>query len=67
MTKRAVSACLLGRPCRYDGGGKPHAAAQSLEDALPICPECLGGLPIPRAPSEIQGATGRTYWRAGPG
>ena len=59
MTKRAVSACLLGKPCRYDGGSKPHATvAQNLGDALPICPECLGGLPIPRAPSEIQGGDG---------
>lgn len=59
MTKRAVSACLLGKPCRYDGGSKPHATvAQSLGDALPVCPECLGGLPIPRAPSEIQGGDG---------
>ena len=59
MTKRAISACLLGKPCRYDGGSKPHATvAQSLGDALPVCPECLGGLPIPRAPSEIQGGDG---------
>ncbi len=61
MTKLAVSACLLGRPCRYDGGSKAHGAVQALaerEEALPLCPECLGGLKIPREPSEIVGGDG---------
>lgn len=52
----AVSACLLGKACRYDGGSKPCAAVQALaadHELVPICPECAGGLRIPRAPSEI--------------
>lgn len=55
----AVSACLAGIACRYDG--KDHRIAQ-LEDmvrraeALAICPEVLGGLPIPRDPCEIRGS-----------
>lgn len=56
--KLPVSACLLGHPCRYDGGSKPHAAVQALAgryDLVPVCPECAGGLPIPREPSERQG------------
>lgn len=56
--KIAVSACLLGEPCRYDGASKPCAQVIALADAeglelVPVCPECAGGLPVPRAPSEI--------------
>ena len=50
-----VSACLLGCACRYDGASKPHPLAQRLAErglAVPVCPEQLGGLPTPRAPSE---------------
>ncbi|NCB31009.1 MAG: DUF523 domain-containing protein [Clostridia bacterium] len=61
MTKLAVSACLLGTPCRYDGGAKPDegiCALAKAQGALPICPECLGGLPTPRLPSEVVGGDG---------
>jgi uncharacterized protein YbbK (DUF523 family) len=47
----AVSACLLGVRCRFDGGSVPSAAVIAwLEGAhfLPVCPEQLGGLPTPR-------------------
>lgn len=53
-----VSACLAGEPCRYDGGCSPCPAVQRLiraGQALPVCPETLGGLPTPRVPSEIRG------------
>ena len=63
-----ISACLLGLACRYDGKSKPLDA--SLLDALrrrwrlvPVCPEQLGGLATPRAPSERQGD--RVVSRAG--
>ena len=52
----AVSACLLGTPCRYDGGSKPCDAVLALGERhtlVPICPEVMGGLPTPRLPSEI--------------
>ena len=52
-----ISACLLGCACRYDGKSKPHPLAQELARrglVVPICPEQLGGLPTPRAPSEQQ-------------
>lgn len=52
----AVSSCLLGQPCRYDGKSKPHEAVIRLSerfDVCPLCPEQLGGLPTPRTPSEI--------------
>ncbi len=53
----AVSACLLGEPCRYDGRAKPCARVQELSERghelVPICPEVAGGLPTPRTPCEI--------------
>ena len=53
-----VSMCLLGVNCRYDGGGKaiPELAElMELAELIPVCPESLGGLPIPRTPSERVG------------
>ena len=61
-----VSACLAGIPCRYDGGCSPFSPVMQLVDAgqaLPVCPEQLGGLPTPRIPAEIQ--KGRVINRAG--
>lgn len=58
MEKVLVSACLLGVRCRYDGRSVPcEALLQRLDtlDAVPVCPEILGGLPTPRTPSERQG------------
>lgn len=59
-----VSKCLTGAACRYNGKGKPNQAVidflQGLEqgrDYLLICPECDGGLPIPRLGGEICGGT----------
>lgn len=62
-----ISACLLGVPCRYDGNAKPCPAAAELErffQLFPICPEVAGGLPTPRAPSELQ-PDGRVISRGG--
>lgn len=63
-----VSACLLGRPCRYDGASRPAPRVMALEEAghtlVPVCPEVLGGLPTPRAPSEVQ-EDGRVVSRLG--
>jgi uncharacterized protein YbbK (DUF523 family) len=50
----AVSACLLGVRCRYDGGDKRDDAAVARavgsDDAelLPICPEVLARFGVPR-------------------
>jgi len=56
----AVSWCLCGKECRYDGTAKPDMQAMALaeEGALCICPEVMGGLPIPREPAEIVGGDG---------
>ena len=58
MERILISACLLGKNCRYDGKAKPNAMACSLGskyELVPVCPEELGGLPTPRCPSEIKG------------
>jgi len=58
---RAISACLLGVACRYDGRSCLHPTATGLarEEALvPICPEQLGGMPTPRPRAEIADGTG---------
>ena len=54
----AVSACLLGVPCRFDGEARPCAAVQRLRASgehtvVSICPESGAGLPIPRSPNEV--------------
>lgn len=54
-----VSACLCGLSTRYDGRAKPVSPAiQALIDrgaVVPVCPECMGGLPTPRPPAEQRG------------
>lgn len=51
MKKIAVSACLLGIPCRYDGQGIEHERVKEYvkdKEVVLVCPEVLGGLPTPR-------------------
>ncbi len=50
-----VSACLAGYRCRYDGAVHVNERVAALirsGQAVPICPEMLGGLPCPRVPCE---------------
>lgn len=54
--KYAISACLMGVKCRYDG--KSSANEELIEfmkdkEYILICPEVLGGLSTPRKPCEI--------------
>ena len=54
--KIAVSACLLGENCKYNGGNNYNEKVVEFvkgHDIIPICPEIMGGLPTPREPSEI--------------
>lgn len=58
----AVSACLLGYPCRYDGASKPQADVMALAgrfELVPLCPEVAGGMPIPHPPCEIDSSSAR--------
>ncbi|MBO4219844.1 MAG: DUF523 domain-containing protein [Clostridia bacterium] len=55
--KVIVSACLLGCNCKYNGKNNldPELAELlTLEEIIPVCPEVLGGLSVPREPSEIR-------------
>lgn len=64
--KIAVSACLLGENCKYNGGNNKNDDVIKLAERhtlIPICPECFAGLTIPRVPSEIKG--GRVYSKDG--
>lgn len=55
-----ISACLLGANCKYSGGSNrlPEEKLSALRERyllLPVCPETVGGLGVPRAPSERRG------------
>ena len=62
MKNILVSACLLGEDVRY------NAEVVEVNDnikrlteqykIIPVCPEVLGGLDVPREPCEIQGMSG---------
>lgn len=57
-----VSACLCGINCRYSGDSNVNKKVIELlkkGEALPVCPEQLGGLQTPRKPCEIVGGTGK--------
>jgi uncharacterized protein YbbK (DUF523 family) len=61
-TKYLVSACLCGIPCRFNGKSAKDKRMEELvrmQKAVPICPEILGGLSIPREPFEIAQGEGK--------
>jgi len=50
-----VSACLAGIKCNWKGEAAPCAKVIALVkngEAIPVCPEQLGGLTTPRLPAE---------------
>ena len=52
-----ISACLVGLNCKYNGKNNYNEKAVELlksGQAIPICPEQLGGLSTPRKPAEIR-------------
>ena len=56
-----VSACLAGVKTRHDGTSRTHETVMRLiadKKAVPLCPEVLGGRPIPRETIEIIGGDG---------
>lgn len=55
MDNVLISSCLTGSPCRYNASGCLAKGLQKLIDnfnIISVCPECMGGLPTPRSPSE---------------
>jgi uncharacterized protein YbbK (DUF523 family) len=59
LPKIGVSACLLGRAVRYDGGHKRDAfLVETLGPRVayvPVCPEADCGFPVPREPMRLEG------------
>lgn len=56
-----ISACLLGKDCRYDGRSKLDKNVlkfAKVNKTIPVCPEVLSGLPTPRPTAEITGGDG---------
>lgn len=74
--KIMVSACLLGENCKYNGGNNFSEKVMKFiegHEVVPVCPEVMGGLPVPRLTSEIRegivtagdGRNVDTYFRKG--
>ena len=65
-----VSACLLGKACRYDGQSKTHLKVQERVSkwraeggaVVSVCPEELGDLGTPRPPCDLSGGDGADFW-----
>ena len=56
MDKYIVSACLVGKNTKYNGGNNlNNKIIEFLKDKeyILVCPEVSGGLSTPRSPSEI--------------
>lgn len=54
--KILVSACLLGKNCKYNGGNNLNQSVLKFiegQEVIGVCPEQLGGLFTPRLPAEI--------------
>ncbi len=54
--KIVVSACLLGKNCKYNGGNNRNERVLEYvrdKEVIEVCPEVLAGLGTPRVPIEI--------------
>lgn len=54
--KILVSACLLGKNCKYNGVNNLNQGVLDFiegHEVIGVCPEQLGGLSTPRLPAEI--------------
>jgi uncharacterized protein YbbK (DUF523 family) len=71
MKKILVSECLYGgRPVRYDGAEIPSDDPLFLRwkaegRLVPVCPEVLGGLPVPRAEAQRAKGGDRVFTKDG--
>jgi len=66
MENVIVSACLLGEVCRWHGKAqrlstfvKRYIENNPDVNLVPVCPEVLGGLPVPRPP--VKRRKGKVY------
>ena len=57
MSKKiVVSACLMGRNCKYNGGNNYNEKLVAMlkdREIIEVCPEVAAGMPIPRPAVEI--------------
>lgn len=54
--KILVSACLLDKNCKYNGGNNLNQSVLDFiegHEVIGVCPEQLGGLSTPRLPAEM--------------
>jgi len=63
LKKVLISACLLGKRVRYDGNALPvsnEILKKWVRDGrhVPVCPEVMAGMGVPRPPAEITDGTG---------
>ena len=68
--KILISACLIGENVKYDGGNNAlhvKILEQWKEEGVlvPLCPEVLGGLSVPRLPCEVLARTDTVINRRG--
>ena len=68
--KILISACLIGENVKYDGGN--NALHVNILEAwkeqgvlVPLCPEVLGGLSVPRPACEVLEGTNRVLCQTG--
>lgn len=64
--KFLVSACLVGFNCKYNAGNNLVPAIRKhflMGDCIPVCPELVGGLAVPRPRVEISGGDGMSVFR----
>jgi uncharacterized protein YbbK (DUF523 family) len=65
MERILISACLVGLRTRYDGSDSFDQSIFHLLNRftfIPVCPEILGGLSVPRLPATIHGEDGISVW-----
>ena len=68
--KILISACLVGENVKYDGGNNAlhvKILEQWKQEGIlvPLCPEVLGGLGVPRSPCEVIEGTHRVINKMG--
>jgi uncharacterized protein YbbK (DUF523 family) len=65
--KIGISACCMGCPVRYNARGwdmlKPLGREKSDFIWVPVCPESMAGLGVPRDPIHVAGTDGSAIWR----
>jgi len=70
MRKILISACLIGEKVKYDGNDNAlnEAIIQQWKEEgvlVPLCPEVLGGLSVPRPACEVIEGTNRVVCKTG--